>query len=259
MYSVFKLKKIKYVFLFLSVTAAFSIVAILRCNFDKKYFKTDSRNEATDFGFKEEKLIGYIQNVMSCNPQCSRIELNDDDKVFLGENIKSLISKNNYSTEELRKIMLLLYAKNDISKYDYISESDRNLLINNIINYAPTNIIDKRLQIYLFKYSLGINNVNELEKYINKDASVCNTKFLDEINWSSYNTINSYFDIKNFCLVENDSTDKKRLLEFIRSSKDSRISHLKEHGIIDVPVYVNGCSKAKDKNEKYHCLFFIEN
>lgn len=163
------------------------------------------------------------------------------------------------SSEDMEKLWKLLWIKKDISKKDYITEEKRARFIEKTSYFSPSNLDQSYYQFNTLKYKLGINNIEELETYLNKKLDLCNSKklFIKNIKWNDSFKVGYYFDVIHFCNLNYSNLDEQRLNSLTSSKNDELTIHLKEHGITDVPVYVNDCSKATNENEKYHCLFFI--
>ena len=179
---------------------------------------------------------------------------------ILDNKINFYQEKNVYSGEDMKVLWKLLRFKKNFYRYDYLTEDQRKEFIKKIIEADITNFYHKFLQINLLKYKLGINNFEELSNYLEDEHIVCqkDNLFINRSDWNNLFQVGSYFDIIHFCNLNYSQEDVNRLNLVLKSTTDQRRVHFLEHGINDVPVYVNDCSQAKNFNEENHCLFFKE-
>jgi hypothetical protein len=207
------------------------------------------------------KSVGLMSHIVEIMPRLGKpgyehFNLDEKEVKILNKTINSSLKKPYYSFKDIGQIYALLYVKHDIMPHDYLSESQRQIFIQKISQFVPENFNIKGQQIRLLKYGLGINNVGELKNARN----ICqkNTLFLDDFDWETLARIDYFFEIINFCKMEyREDINFKRINELLMTSSSLSFSgHFKEHGLNNVPVYVNDCSPAKNGNEAYHCLYF---
>lgn len=187
-----------------------------------------------------------------------------NNSAFVNKKINNLFLKEDYSEDDLGLLWKLLFIKMDKmdkKTYDYITEGMRKIFCEKIIKTKINSPKGRYYQVDLLKYKLGINNAGELKKYVG-DGNVCdnnnlNNSFFNYINWGELRHVSIYFDVINFCELNYTQNDVDRLNLLINVSNDDNLKqHTIEHGVNDVPVYVNDCSRATNLNEEYHCLFF---
>tara|TARA_Y100000031_G_C8144829_1_gene349401 strand:+ start:143 stop:889 length:747 start_codon:yes stop_codon:yes gene_type:complete len=167
--------------------------------------------------------------------------------------------KQDYSKDDLEILWKVLFIKKDFYKDDYITEQTRRIFIDKVAKQKIDDFSHKYFQINILKYKLGMNNILELENYLKQKVGACDRDnlFLEQTGWDNVWQVGVYFDIVHFCKITFGQQEIEKLnLVLKENSSSPRTSHVQDHGINDVPVYINDCSQAKDENEEYHCLFF---
>ncbi|MFW5746596.1 MAG: hypothetical protein ACOCWQ_03530 [Nanoarchaeota archaeon] len=147
-----------------------------------------------------------------------------------------------------------LWILKDQYRFDYITHAQRNELISQLSRAEPQNLEDHYIILNTLKYKLGINSKEGLA-----DPSIC--QYAPLVNWSDPWHASVGFDYLHFCkisLSEQHVHAYHQLTAEIGKDADHDVLHLQEHGVNDVPVYINDCSSARNENEAYHCLFFSD-
>lgn len=181
------------------------------------------------------------------------------DADVLDTRISEFQTKANYTGWDMIYLWKLLWMKKEFYPHEYISEDQRSGFADKIARAHISNLDVKYVQVNTLKYKLGINNISELQDYSGEKYPVCDDDnlFLEQVNWTKASESGFYFDIVHFCGLDFTKQDVERLLTAIESEDDPKTrGHALEHGVNDVPVYINDCSMAKTENERYHCLFF---
>lgn len=180
-----------------------------------------------------------------------------DDEEFINKKLSEIHSKESLSDSDMETLWKLLWAKKDNFRNHYLSTDQRIGLIEKSVQYSPSDIYHAYLKFNVLKYKLGVNNLTELSRFSSSDVCAFENLTLDHIQKDNLFEMSAYFDILHFCEIDYTDEDIEYLNTAIKKSNDFAIKkHALEHGVNDVPVYVNNCSMAKGMNEKYHCLFF---
>jgi len=242
----FQPHKIKKIVLILAIV----IIAAVSANIVYSILKSGSES---DLAFKES-LRQLDQQLTQGYPDF----LKKADKVLLDYKINYYQKKENYSKDEVQILWKLLYIKKHFYKHDYLSEQTRKNFVSKIAKQETDNFLRKYFQINILKYKLGMNNISELENYLGEQVDICHSDnlFLEQTDWNNVWQVGVYFDIVHFCKIAYGQQEIEKLNFVLKNNDLSSNSHLREHGINDVPVYVNDCDQAQNINEKYHCLFF---
>ena len=172
---------------------------------------------------------------------------------------EKFVAKEEFSFEDIHRLRGILLLKKENDQKNYLTEDQRRQLADNAEKSPSFDLMTKFEHVDLFKYLLGLNNIDELERYLDRESGFCAPEdlFLTENKWNNDSQVGAYFDVLNFCRIPISQSDKDKLAGYLNTmSNESYAIHLRQHGINDVPVYVNDCSPAKDENERYHCLFF---
>lgn len=180
------------------------------------------------------------------------------DKALLDYKIDYYQKKENYSKDEVQILWKLLYIKKHFYKHVYLSEQTRKNFVGKVAKQEIDNFLHKYFQINILKYKLGINNISGLENYLEEQVDICHNDnlFLEQTDWNNVWQVGVYFDIVHFCEIAYGQQEIEKLNLVLENNDLPSDSHLREHGINDVPVYVNDCDQAQNANEEYHCLFF---
>lgn len=209
---------------------------------------------------ERNERLGLISQIAEFMPRVGapgyeHFDLNKEETKLLNKMIEEMLKKSYYFAEDLTKIYVLLYIKHDTMPHDFLSEKQRQIFIQKISQVVPKDFDTKVRQIRLLKYGLGINNVGELKNPL----GVCEKDglLLNDFNWETLERIDGFFEIINFCKIDyKGNINLKRINELLSMADNASKEHFKEHGLNNVPVYVNDCSPAKNGNETYHCLYF---
>ncbi len=186
-------------------------------------------------------------------PGTKSFELRKDDRKNLDKIISNLLEKPTFQPVDLGILFICLYMLHDINPADYLTQSQRNVFIKKVSNTKPVDLDNQITQIRTLKYCLGINKAEELDAF----GSVLPVfNFLNEFNWETLIRIDGYFEIINFFGLKHPSEINQSRIDELTKATTSR--HFFEHGLNNVPVYVDDSSRAKNQNESYHCLFFKE-
>jgi len=160
---------------------------------------------------------------------------------------------------EILPLWKILYMKKEFYPQDYLSESQRLGLMRKIAGARASGIENIDAQLSSLRYLLGANDMNELGTIIGENTLLRDT--CAEITSLQVNTLDSceiskLIDAKFFCGIQPSAEDFENAGKAISSQAGNCVQHCSEHCFEKVPVYVNGCGKAKNENERYHCLFF---
>ncbi len=183
------------------------------------------------------------------------------EKDVLDSKINIYQKKDIYSEKDMEILWKLLRFKKDFYRYDYLTEDQRKEFIEKIAEADIKNFYGKFLQVNLLKYRLGLNSFEELSDWLEDEDMVCqeDNLFVNQVDWDNLFQVGAYFDIVHFCSLDYSQEDLNRLNLALKNATDQMLkTHFLEHGINNVPVYVNDCSRAKNLNEENHCLFFKE-
>lgn len=202
-------------------------------------------------------IVGFSQT-----PNCKLqrdypVFLEIEDAEFIDKKINQIRGTDSLSDPDTEKLWKLLWAKKDNFRNQYLSMRQRRDLIEKIANYTPPDFYHAYLKFNLLKYKLGVNNLTQLSGISESDVCRPGDLHLQEAQNDNLFEMSAYFDILHFCGIDYTKKDVENLNTAIKKSGDEVTrKHAMEHGVNDVPVFVNNCSKAKGLNEKYHCLFF---
>jgi len=179
------------------------------------------------------------------------------DSPLLDRVISSHARPRQLSSDDLAFLWKALWIKKDNAPA-YISETLRKVLVRKVSWALIRTLRDTYLQIDLLKYKLGINDNQELRRYLGEETPACRVaeNMIENVHTDNLFEVSTYFDVVHFCKLSAPVAMQVTLGQLLQKTRSFYSGHVREHGIHDVPVYVNDCSQAADENERYHCLFF---
>ena len=187
------------------------------------------------------KSVGYPQFLISIPNEKLSSEIN---KVSEGERL---------SSNEVEYLWKLLWIKKEFYPKQYLTNKEREIIVERIKNVKPNNLYENYLQTNILRYELGINDDSELN-----ESSVCVHLFLNETNWDDLFDVAVYFDVLHFCDITVTELDLRKLNQTMSNAKVSvSYQHCMEHCANDIQVKVNDCDNTQG-HESYHCLYFLD-
>ena len=181
-------------------------------------------------------------------------------KEILDSRIEAFVGKD-LEEQDLDTLWKLLWIKKEYHKDFYITRTIQEALIRKISLAGSDGLQGTYLRLNLLKYKLGVNNLENLKEVYSDGASfveenVCTKleEISNEVDWDDSCSVSHIIEARFFCGMNAEQYEIAAAEHAISQKLGNCVQHCEEHCFEDVPVYVNDCGKAENKNERYHCL-----